>query len=63
LLWGAWEQRCDALLPRFGAQWQATGSTTATVRFDVDYTPLAIDYDLDADGRIGAGAFDRWGDP
>jgi hypothetical protein len=38
-------------------------STTATVRFDVDYTPLAIDYDLDADGRIGAGAFDRWGDP
>jgi len=52
-----------ALLPRFGAQWNATDDTHLSVRFNLDSHDLDFNYLLDDSGHIKTCWFDRWGDP
>jgi hypothetical protein len=52
-----------ALLPRFGVRWSAAGDDRVTAAFTAGETPVTLELRLDADGRIVALAFDRWGDP
>jgi uncharacterized protein DUF6544 len=52
-----------ALLPRFGVVWTATDDTHVTARFDVGVHPVAVNFEVDADGRVRSLVLERWGDP
>ena len=52
-----------ALLPRFGVEWSAEDDTHLVARYRVDDVELALRCRLDADDRLAAVTFDRWGDP
>jgi hypothetical protein len=52
-----------ALLPRFGVHWSAGSANQVAAAFRVGDQPVELRLRLDADGRIAALVFDRWGDP
>ena len=53
----------SALLPRYGVNWTAEDDTHLTARYNVDNTPLVVQYELDDEARILSAQIDRWGDP
>jgi hypothetical protein len=52
-----------AVLPRFGVLWSTTADDRITARFDVDGTPIEMEYGLDGAGRTASFVYQRWGDP
>jgi hypothetical protein len=52
-----------ALLPRFGARWQASDEERVSCRLQLDTHELELHLILDEHGRITTCYFDRWGDP
>jgi hypothetical protein len=53
----------SALLPRYGARWEATDDAHVSLRHNLDGTPVGVDYELRPDGRIRSLSLERWGDP
>jgi hypothetical protein len=52
-----------ALLPRYGARWEATDDTHITGRLTIDETAVELHHTIDALGHVTSSVFDRWGDP
>jgi hypothetical protein len=52
-----------ALVPHCGVRWTSEGPDSPTLHYELDGTPMAVTYRLDAHGRITSLVFDRWGDP
>jgi hypothetical protein len=52
-----------ALLPRFGVDWSAADDRHLTARWRIDATQVELHLVVDAEGRLRAGVFQRWGDP
>ncbi|MGB0213052.1 DUF6544 family protein [Algiphilus sp.] len=49
-----------ALLPRFGARWEATGTDTARITLGAEHLEQAVDITVDGDGRPLSVRFARW---
>jgi hypothetical protein len=52
-----------ALLPRFGVDWSAADDRHLSARWRIDDTEVELHLVVDAEGRLRAGVFQRWGDP
>jgi hypothetical protein len=52
-----------ALLSRFGVDWSAADDHHLTARWRIDDNPAELHLEVDADGRLRSGVFQRWGDP